>query len=567
LNGQKLSKNGLIFLATFLAGGILATDIWMPLGVAGGVPYVAVVLVSLWLSTEMHVFITATACTALTILGYFLSPDGSVQWVVLTNRFLALFAIWATAVLGLQHKRKEAQLEQQRARLDELVKERTIELEMVVSANLQSLEEARATKFRLFMLSDISTQISQMLDTEPLAEAVVSHAVSLLDAEAGCLMLIDSATQRLEMANHFAFDAQHLPELDTLSIPLEGDTEIPPEFVILRNVAKEGKTQLYNDATAAQLGRKNLVVAPVFGRDILGVLAVCDKEGRGGVTLEFNDEDAILLESFATQAGVSIENARLYHEAIERQRLQTEMEEAARIQENLLPDESPNIPGYQSTGLSIPRRDGVGGDYYDYIPQPEDSWGLVIADISGKGVQAALLMATLRAGLRSVNVNPQKLADMAIALNTLLYEGSPIDKYATLFYAHLQPETGTFTSINAGHNLPIVIRSDGSSKRLGAGGLMVGMYPPDMILGFVEYEQETTQLGNGDVVLLFTDGVSETTNVEGEEFGEERLEALVCQMRHADVTEIADAIYNAAIEFQGEAPQFDDLTLMVIKKE
>ena len=431
----------------------------------------------------------------------------------------------------------------------------------------RSQEEMRAAKFRLFMLSDTTAQIAKLLDTEQLEEEVVNHAVSLLDASAGCLMLINPITQRLEMKNPFALDSQLPPELKDLSIPLEPGSEEHGTFSLLRETATEGKMQIRNDRDAATLfGRRNLIVAPVFGREILGVLIVCDKEGRGGVTLEFTDEDGILLEAFATQAGVAIENARLYQEAIERRRLQAEMEEAAKIQENLLPEAPAEIPGYDIAGMSIPHRDGVGGDYYDYIQEPDGSWGFVIADIAGKGMQAALLVATLRAGLRSEVIKQNDLPSMAMALNALIHESSPVDRYATLFYARLQPETGRLTSLNAGHNFPLVIRRDGSITRLEAGGLMVGMYPDDMLRQYVEYEQETTQLHSGDTVLFYTDGVTETLDVHGETYDEERLEELVIQLRHADASEICAEIYNSTIEFQGEAQRFDDLTLMVLKK-
>ena len=441
--------------------------------------------------------------------------------------------------------------------------------EEMSAAELQDLiEQMNTAKFRLFLLADTTAQITRLLDTEQLTEEVVPHAISLLDADAGCLMLIEKSTERLEMKGHFAFESQHLPELNTISIPLDAEPAAHPAFEILREVVNQGITHIHNDPKiAAHFDRRNLIATPVFGREILGVLVVCDKQGRGGTTPKFTDEDQILLEAFGAQAGIAIENARLYQEAIERQRLQTEMEEAAKIVETLLPDKPPEIPGYDIAGLSIPRRDGVGGDYFDYIPEPDGSWGLAIADVCGKGIQAALLMATLRAGLRLEVVKQQDLQAVAMALNSLIIESSPIDRYVTCFYARLQPDTGTLTSINAGHCFPMVIRSDGRVKRLKAGGLIVGMYPEDMLLEIEEYSVEITQLFSGDVVLLYTDGVTEATNIDGEEYGEARLETLVLQERQKNVNEICSAIYNAVIDFQGDAPQFDDLTLMVVKNK
>ena len=437
----------------------------------------------------------------------------------------------------------------------------------VAIAHSRSQEDMRAAKFRLFMLSDTTAQIAKLLDTEQLEEEIVNHAVSLLDASAGCLMLINPITQQLEIKNPVALGFQFPSDLKSFVIPLETDRRTHPTLSMLREVAVEGKTQIRNDQeTAALFGGKNLIAVPVFGREILGILVVFNKEGRAGITLEFTDEDGILLEAFATQVGVAIENARLYQEAIEKRRLQAEMEEAAQIQENLLPKAPPEIPGYEIAGMSIPHHDGVGGDYYGYIQEPDGSWGLVIADVAGKGMQAALLMATLRAALLSEVAKQADLPTRAMALNALIRESSPLDKYATLVYARLHPETGKLTSLNAGHTFPLVIRQDGSLQRLEAGGLMIGMYPEDMICRMSEFKDETTQLYSGDTVIFFTDGVTETQNIHDEMYDEERLEELVKQLRDADASEICAEIYNSTLEFQGEAQGFDDLTLMVLKK-
>ncbi len=440
----------------------------------------------------------------------------------------------------------------------------------VAIAHSRSQEDMRAAKFRLFMLSDTTAQIAKLLDlnTEQLEEEIVNHAISLLDASAGRLMLINPVTQQLEMRNPFALDLRFPSDLKSFAIPLKTDQKIHPTLSMFREVAIEGKTQICNDQdTAALFGEKNLIAVPVFGREILGILVVFGKEGRAGITLEFTDEDRILLEAFATQVGVAIENARLYQEAIEGRRLQAEMEEAAKIQENLLPKAPPEIPGYEIAGMSIPHHDGVGGDYYDYIRETDSSWGLVIADIAGKGMQAALLMATLRAALLSEVAKQTDLPIRAMALNTLIRESSPLDKYATLVYARLHPETGRLTSLNAGHNDPLVIRQDGSIQRLKAGGLMIGMYPDHMIARIAEYEEETTQLYSGDTVLFYTDGVTETTNIYDEMYEEERLEKLMKTLRYENASEICGEIYNSTLEFQGEAQRFDDFTLMVLKKK
>ncbi len=438
----------------------------------------------------------------------------------------------------------------------------------VAIAYSRLVDKTRAEQFRLFMLSDTATQICKSLDTEAVQEEVVTHAITLLDASTGVLLLIDPVTQQLEMKSIFALDPQASIELEDLSIPLQTDQDAPSALSPLAEIATpEGETLISNNGgNRVLLGRRNLMAVPMRGReDTLGVLIVADKEGRGGATLDFTDEDRVLLEAFANQAGVAIENAQLYQEALEGRQLQAEMDEAAKIQQNLIPDTLPEISGYEATGLYFPRG-GVGGDYYDCLPDVDNTWGLAIADVSGKGMQAALLMATLRAGLHSEVTRKVDLPSMAEALNSLLYASSTSGKFATFFYAQLNPETDEITSVNAGHNYPLVIRSAGGCDELEKGGVMLGMFPNDVLAEISEYEQETTQLDNGDVVLFYTDGVTETVNPDGELYEEERLEAIATRVKGESVDQICQAIYDDVIEFQGEAEQFDDLTLMVLKK-
>ena len=430
------------------------------------------------------------------------------------------------------------------------------------------LDKTRAEQFRLFMLSDTATQICKSLDTEAVQEEVVTHAITLLDSSAGGLLLIDPVTQRLEMKSLFTLEPQGDTELENLSIPLKTDQDAPSALSPLAEIAtQEGETLIANnEGDRVLLGYRNLMAAPMRGREeTLGVLIVADKEGRGGTTLDFTEEDRVLLEAFANQAGVAIENAQLYQEALEGRQLQAEMDEAAKIQQNLIPDTLPEISGYEATGLYFPRG-GVGGDYYDCLPDTNGTWGLAIADVSGKGMQAALLMATLRAGLHSEVTRKADLPSMAETLNSLLYASSTSGKFATFFYAQLHPETDQMTSINAGHNYPLVIRCAGGCDELEKGGVMLGMFPNDVLSEITEYEQETTQLCSGDVVLFYTDGVTETVNPDEELYGEERLEAVATRVKGENVDQICQAIYNDVIEFQGEAQQFDDLTLMVLKK-
>ena len=465
----------------------------------------------------------------------------------------------------------------------------------IAIAYSQMVEGIQSEKFRLFMLAESAPQICQLLEPEDAAEQVVLQAVSFLDANAGALMLTRPEQQELELS--YAFP-EALVEDSTVQhngneLVISCGEEMPASqeatsVDMLKSVVNDGLPGHCLPESDTLFGGKNLMAVPIPGRDgdILGVLVVGDKEERGGRIAPFTDEDVVLLDSFAKQAGVAIENAHLHQEALEARQLQAEMEEARKIQENLIPDNLPDIHGYEVAGHYEPRG-AVGGDYYDCIALPTGRWGLAIADVSGKGMQAALLMATLRAGLISElsrvkadasgdtenGVCPSatyvELTEMAMTLNSLLYASGTEEKYATFFYSHLNPDTNVLTTLNAGHNPPLLIRKDGTSKWLGeeVGGIPLGMFPNDMVSSIAEYEAEHIELVSGDVVVYYTDGVTETVNVEDEYYEEDRLFEASKASKDYSAEAIREHLHDAVMKFQGEADQFDDLTLLILKKK
>ena len=465
----------------------------------------------------------------------------------------------------------------------------------IAIAYSQMVEGIQSEKFRLFMLAESAPQICQLLQPEDAAEQVVLQAVSFLDANAGALMLTRPEQQELELS--YAFPETLVENTTTqhdgneLVIPCDGEVPASQEATsidMLKSVVNNGLPGHCLPESDTLFGGKNLMAVPIPGRDgdILGVLVVGDKEERGGRIAPFTDEDVVLLDSFAKQAGVAIENAHLHQEALEARQLQAEMEEARKIQENLIPDNLPDIHGYEVAGHYEPRG-AVGGDYYDCIALPTGHWGLAIADVSGKGMQAALLMATLRAGLISelsrvktaVSADTEngvcssamyvELTEMAMTLNSLLYASGTEEKYATFFYSHLNPETNVLTTLNAGHNPPLLIRKDGTCKWLGeeVGGIPLGMFPNDMVSSIAEYEAEHIELVSGDVVVYYTDGVTETVNIEDEYYEEDRLLEVSKACKDDSAEGIREHLHEAVMKFQGEADQFDDLTLLILKKK
>ena len=450
-------------------------------------------------------------------------------------------------------------------------------------------ERIQSEKFRLFMLAESAPQICQLLQPDDAAEQVVHQAVALLDSNVGALMLIQANQPNLEL--HYAFppdilvsdDTEHDPEKKFIIAMEDGDESEPKTSQqMLVNVVKEGRTGQCSAKMDSLFGGRTLMAGPIQGRDgdVLGVLAVGDKEERGGRIAEYTFEDETLLDSFAKQAGVAIENAHLHQEALEARQLQAEMEEARKIQENLIPETLPEIPGYEVAGHYEPRGP-VGGDYFDCIELPAGGWGLAIADVSGKGMQAALLMATLRAGLISelssatipegseLDDMKNELIDMAMTLNSLLYVSGTEEKYATFFYSHLCPETDTLTSLNGGHNPPLIVKNNGDIVWLGdeVGGLPLGMFPNDMVPLIAKYEAEQTTLESGDLVIFYTDGVTETVNIDDEFYDDDRLEQVAKSCSEIDASQICERVYRSVMDFQGNADQFDDLTLLVLRKQ
>jgi sigma-B regulation protein RsbU (phosphoserine phosphatase) len=242
------------------------------------------------------------------------------------------------------------------------------------------------------------------------------------------------------------------------------------------------------------------------------------------------------------------------------QRLEAEteqaLEEARQIQQELLPTEIPQIPGYQMSGAWKPAR-LVGGDYFDVLDFGQDRVALCIADVAGKGMPAALLMSNLQAAIRSLARESEGPRDLCTRLNQLVCSNTPADKFITFFYGLIDAAKRKLVYSNAGHNSPILLRRDGSSIRLPEGGAALGIFPE------WRYETGEVQLTAGDRLVLFTDGVTEAMNPQGEEFGEERLLALMTADPELGAAELQERILHAVTEFSSGDLQ-DDATLIVM---
>jgi sigma-B regulation protein RsbU (phosphoserine phosphatase) len=235
------------------------------------------------------------------------------------------------------------------------------------------------------------------------------------------------------------------------------------------------------------------------------------------------------------------------------------LEIAKGIQQSFLPDVAPSIEGFDIAAMSLPAR-MVGGDFYDFIPIDKDKWGLVVADVSGKGVPAALFMALSRTLVRATTKGKSSLEDSIKQANQLIVEDSKTNMFVTLFYAVLDSKKMSLKYVNAGHNPPLLFKG-GSSDIL----LLEAMGIPLGVLADRDISSKEVKMKKGDVAVLYTDGVTEALNDKGEQFEVERLSEIVRQNRNLSAAEIIQSIQQELEGFVGKRPQFDDITLMVVK--
>src|SRR3954454_1287343 len=344
-------------------------------------------------------------------------------------------------------------------------------------------------------LYDVGLAVASTLDLDRLSEEILLRAVSLLDARRGALYILEDGRYRLdrifcgEAAPWFAGQD---PELRLF---LTGGGEAPAHLL-------PGARYLLGVPIEVESGPR-------------GLIAVGDKESRRGVG-PFLTSDRRTLSLFANQAALALENARLHLQALEKERLEREMHLAAQIQRQILPQEAPSVPGYELIGWYRPARQ-VGGDYYDLFRREDGRVGLVLGDVSGKGMPAALMVSTLHSALRLLLDQTGFGPLMLERLNRHIGESSASNKFITMLLAELNPETGVLHYMNAGHNSGILLRLDGSAEELAPGGVPLGL------IAGARYQSRAVTLERGDLLCIYSDGITEAADPDDEEFGMGRL--------------------------------------------
>lgn len=342
--------------------------------------------------------------------------------------------------------------------------------------------------------------------------------------------------------------------------------EVRLSRAIMTEVIENGKSVLTSDAqqdprfasqTVMLQGIRSVLAVPlsVDERHVFGLIYADSPTYE----VMFSAEHLDILTTLASVASIRVENASLLDERINRERMERELELATEIQQRFQPDGPPTVEGYDFQGISFSCYE-IGGDYYDFIPRQDGKLLVALGDVSGKGTSASLLMSSLHAAVHAQTAAKTPLLQTVTSVNEYLAENTPANRFVTLFMAELDPATGELAYINAGHNPPLIGRADGSVERLESGGLPLGL------MSFAEYEAGKAHLGHGDVLFIYSDGVSEANNITEDEFGMQRLTEVVSQNVGRSASGIRDKVESALSAFTGSAPQNDDVTMVIVKR-
>lgn len=411
---------------------------------------------------------------------------------------------------------------------------------------------------RLHLLYRLTQTFNSSLDLNEVLNRVMDEVVQAVEAERGFVMLSEDE-------GNLVFKTARGIDRKTID-----DPQFQVSRSIVERVAREGQPVLTSDAQSDErfsmrqsirlLGLRSILCVPLNLKDkILGVIYV-DNRLQTGI---FSRSDLDLVSAIASNAAIAIENARLYQLAVERGRLERELQMARQVQASLLPTEVPEFEGWEFIATWQPASQ-VAGDYYDFIPLQDGNLGLVIGDVTDKGMPAALFMALTRTFIRAYLSYANSPLQAILNANNQICMDSSDGMFVTLFYAQLDPKSGELIYVNAGHNPPILIRSgdDGSAQ-------LTHLTRTGMALGVeceTSYGQKQIFMKPGDSLLIYTDGLTDTINEEGEAFGLERIERVMISQREQSAGEIVSSILLNIQEFSVASDPFDDITLMMIKR-
>jgi phosphoserine phosphatase RsbU/P len=417
---------------------------------------------------------------------------------------------------------------------------------------------AAATKSKhgdlLALISKVGITLLASATLNETLEQVVALVFEAVPADRCLIMMRDEGSEDLRVAVARLRDRA-------------GDVgEIRVSRNVLDEVVIRGKSVLTSDAqhdprfasgTVVLQGVRSVLAVPLGVSDkVFGIIYADSPIAEG----RFTEDHLKVLTTLASVAAIRVENTRLVEARLERERFERELALASEIQQRFQPTAPPIVPGYELQGISFPCYE-IGGDYYDFIERDDGRLVIALGDVSGKGTAAALLMSSLHAAIHAQSASHDSLVATISAVNRYLADNIPANRFVTLFYAELEPESGALSFLNAGHNPPLIIHSAGTVEQLASGGLPLGIKPN------AEYREGRTQLQPGDVLVIYSDGVTEAVSPSGEEFGPTRLYEVVSRNIEASAAGIRDRIESSLTKFAQGTSAADDITLVIVKRQ
>jgi len=407
----------------------------------------------------------------------------------------------------------------------------------------------------LSVLNEIATAINSALSIEDILESITQKCRKHLKVEQVAVMLLDEESKEKPFQTMVrGWDEQ------TGVIPLRLDTQLTgwmlknKKPLVINDFASDNRFQKTPEDIDLV---KSLLSVPLLSKDkMIGLISVFNKTEESG----FSTDDQRLLSIISSQSCQVIENARLLKEEQALIKVQQELQLAYEIQINLLPEKSPEIDGYEIYGRSIPAKE-VGGDYFDFIPVDNNNMAFCLGDISGKGMPAALLMSNLQASVRGQTLEKSNVKTCMEKINSMLFHNTPPEKFSTFFYGILDSKNHKITYSNAGHNYPFLFSNNGKVKML---------EESDIVLGCMEsfqFNESVISLDPKEMLLLYSDGISEAINEKEEELGEEAMTNIILENPDLSLEEMSDIIFEKVKTHSGDNLQYDDMTIVLIKRK
>jgi phosphoserine phosphatase RsbU/P len=412
---------------------------------------------------------------------------------------------------------------------------------------------------KLRMLLDITSKISRSLDLQEVLNLVMDTLDSLIPYDAAGIFVLQCLDPELvpEGEEPCTFKAEavrgyDIDELSDLHLKLGegfiGSVALSGEPIISHDVREDPVYVNARDRTRSEM------VAPIISNDeVIGVFDLESDELNA-----YSDDDLQVLMLLASQVAIIIEKVMLHEQLIEKKRLEGQLEVARQVQLELLPPNDPELDGFDVSAYNFPTEE-VSGDYYDWVRIYDDQIGLVIADVAGKGVPAALLMVFLRASLRAATHIGYATHISMAKVNYLLWESIERNQFITAFYGILDASNRTLSYSNAGHNPPLLLDSQGTARFIERGELPLGMFRE------TRYHEYYHTFKAGEILALYTDGVTEALSPTGEEFGRDRLAAAVKDVAGLSARELVASLQRSVLEWTNGVGSSDDATFFVIK--